>query len=99
MRLSQAAAIAFSPDPLKPDEAARRLSISKGRSMNRAAAFRQTDVTRAVRAATIAGLCVSAVKIAPDGTIEVLTAQSAPAETDPLGEWKANRDARRASRN
>jgi hypothetical protein len=66
--------------------------------MTRAVAFRQADVIRAVRAATKAGIPVGGLRIAPDGTIEVL--QAAPAAGDDsataFAEWKAKRDARRA---
>jgi hypothetical protein len=46
--------------------------------MSRAPTFRQRDVSRAVRAATTAGLKVSAVKIDPQtGMIEIVTGKSA----------------------
>jgi hypothetical protein len=49
--------------------------------------FKQRDVSRAIRAATAAGLHVSAVKVNPqDGTIEIVTLGSA-------GQDSAARDA------
>jgi hypothetical protein len=41
--------------------------------MGRAAAFKLSDVQRAVKAVKAAGLRVHAVEVAPDGTIRVLT--------------------------
>jgi hypothetical protein len=67
--------------------------------LRRQVAFRQADVTRAARGAANAGLRVSSIKIAPDGAIEILTAEPAPELTDAFGEWKAKRDARRPQRN
>jgi hypothetical protein len=67
--------------------------------LRREVAFRQADVTRAARGAAAAGLCVSSIKIGPDGVIEVLTTQAAPELTDAFDEWKAKRDARRPARN
>jgi hypothetical protein len=61
-----------------------------------AATFRQSDVTRAVRAARAVGLAVLATEIAPDGTIR-LVHEADPAKnspSDPFDQWKASRDAR-----
>lgn len=52
------------------------------------ATFKQTDVTRAVKAVQAAGLEVSGVETAPDGTIRVLTSKCAPVPTSALEEWK-----------
>ena len=64
-----------------------------------AAAFRQVDVTRAVRGAAAAGLRVSGIKIGPDGGIEILTGDAPSVEVNVFSEWKAKRDARRSQRN
>jgi hypothetical protein len=63
------------------------------------AAFRQVDVTRAVRGATAAGLHVSSIKIGPDGGIEILTGGAPRVEVDVFSDWKAKRDARSSQRN
>jgi hypothetical protein len=65
----------------------------------RASAFRQSDITRANRGAVKAGLAVRAVRIAPDGSIEVLTGEEEASLNDAFGEWKAKKDARGAQGN
>ena len=67
--------------------------------IRRQAAFRQADVTRAVRGAANAGLRVSGIKINPDGAIEILTAESVVVSSDAFSEWKTKRDARPSQRN
>lgn len=47
--------------------------------MTRAARFSQADLTRAMKAAEKAGLCVAGYEIKPDGTIAVLTGAAVPA--------------------
>lgn len=53
--------------------------------MKRAATIRQGDVSRAIRAATAAGLQIARVEIAPDGNVTIVTpagdAQDAPEPT------------------
>lgn len=53
-----------------------------------AAAFRQADVARAVRAVRAAQITISGVEIAPDGTIRVLTAPAAQEPASPFDAWK-----------
>jgi len=50
--------------------------------MTRAAAFKLSDIQRAVKAVQAAGLKVHAVEVAPDGTIRVLTSRAAGATQD-----------------
>jgi hypothetical protein len=59
----------------------------------RANSFRQADVTRASRGAVKAGLTVRAVRISPDGSIEVLTGGEEAPLNDAFGKWKAKKDA------
>ena len=54
------------------------------------AAFRQSDVTRAVRAVRAAGLPVSGVKIdVRTGAIEVVTGNDQGQDSAPLDSWMA----------
>lgn len=46
----------------------------------RPARFRESDITRAIRAFEKAGLCVSRAKIAPDGSIEVVAGEPEKAD-------------------
>ena len=54
--------------------------------MARAAAFRQADLTRALKAAADAGLTVAGYEIEPSGKIAVLTAR-APITPSKSNEW------------
>lgn len=58
----------------------------------RHAAFRQVDVSRAVKGVKAAGIAVGAVEILPDGRI-VVKSKSDDAETgvSALAQWEANR--------
>lgn len=68
--------------------------------MARPLAFRQGDVARALKAAKSAGITVARYEIDAEGKIVVFAGEptSASMQTDPLDEWKARRDARRAQR-
>ena len=50
------------------------------------ARFRQSDLTRAVKAAEKAGLCVGRVRIEPDGAIEIIAGEP---DKDNNGNWFA----------
>jgi hypothetical protein len=52
----------------------------------RPAAFRQRDLTRAVKAVVVAGLQVSGVRIDPQGVIEVVTANRVTQDSIPPAE-------------
>lgn len=52
------------------------------------ATFKQTDAVRAVKAVQAAGLEVSGVDFAPDGTIRVQTSKCSPVPASPFDEWK-----------
>lgn len=61
----------------------------RGSGVSRGATVRQADLDRALRTATKHGLTVASYKIGPDGSIEVLTVEGAPAQRDELAEWRA----------
>jgi hypothetical protein len=46
--------------------------------------FRQRDLTRAIRAVTVAGVSIARVEIGPDGKIVVVTQQPAVSSRDDL---------------
>ena len=52
-------------------------------------AFRQRDVTRAVKAVIAAGLHVAGVKVSAQGDIEVLTNDANVQDPTPLDTWMA----------
>jgi hypothetical protein len=51
--------------------------------------FRQRDISRAIRGATAAGLTVSAVRINPQGAIEVVIGKLEAQDPAPLDTWVA----------
>lgn len=54
----------------------------------RRSAFKQADLTRALRAGRDAGLCITRYGIAPDGNIVIATdAAKTPANSDGSNEW------------
>ena len=56
--------------------------------------FRQSDVTRAVKVVTAAGIKVSKVEISPDGKVAILFASGDfEAPIDPVDEWEAKKNA------
>jgi hypothetical protein len=57
-------------------------------------AFRQRDVTRAVKAVIAAGLHVAGVKVSAQGDIEVLTNDAKVQDPTPLDSWMAHHDPR-----
>jgi hypothetical protein len=62
--------------------------------MSRKVAFRQADVERAFKAAKAVGYSHPTVEIAPDGTLRVLTVETAPQQVAPpsaLDGWRAKR--------
>lgn len=54
--------------------------------MTARAAFKQSDVTRAVNGVAAAGLAVARVRIAPDGSIEIVAGEPDKADN---GNWFA----------
>lgn len=57
------------------------------------AAFRQVDLTRAVKGAIAGGLPVVRSEISSDGSIRLWHTETKP-ETNPLADWKATRENR-----
>lgn len=59
-------------------------------------AFKQHDLTRAIKANLAAGLTIRATRVDPDGTIHVLTdcGPSTVPAPDPLEAWKATKRAK-----
>ena len=55
------------------------------------AAFRQCDVSRAVKAAKACGLAVTGLEITPAGVIRVLTATPEAPQGGALDQWRAAR--------
>lgn len=56
-------------------------------------AFRQSDVTRAMKAAKACGLDVVRTEIGPDGRIVLIHAAEVTSAASPFDEWKAERHA------
>lgn len=59
---------------------------------------RRPSVDRYLKEAAKHGLRITSIKIGVDGSIELLTTDSAPAVIDSFAQRKAERDARRAQR-
>jgi hypothetical protein len=57
-------------------------------------AFRQRDVTRAVKAVIAAGLHVAGVKVSAQGDIEVVTGDEKSHGLTPLDRWMASHGSR-----
>jgi L-lactate utilization protein LutC len=55
-------------------------------------AFRQSDITRAIKAAKAAGMTVATCEISRDGAIVISEGPSKP--LDPLEAWKVSREGR-----
>jgi hypothetical protein len=65
--------------------------------MTRRAAFRQTDVSRAVRGATAAGVSIARIEVDASGKIVIIAGALAHSTVeDDYAAWKAKRDARTA---
>lgn len=58
--------------------------------------FRITDVKRAVKGATTAGLAIARVEIDADGRIILVTGSPQPEPATPFDAWKAKKNARPA---
>lgn len=54
--------------------------------MTARAAFKQSDLDRAIKCAVRAGLTVAAVRLAPDGAVEIVTA---PPQDGDMEDWRA----------
>ena len=57
--------------------------------MKRRAAFRQADLTRALKAAKNAGVEIASIRVEPDGTIHIVAGGPEPAATNDLDRWLA----------
>jgi hypothetical protein len=57
----------------------------------RPAAFRQSDLQRALQAAKAAGLQVSRIEVEPTGKITIFIGAHATVAEAPLDQWMANR--------
>ena len=60
------------------------------------AQFRASDVTRAIKAVRKAGQMVTSTEITRDGTIRIITGDSAEPNPQAFDRWKAKRDAHSA---
>ena len=59
--------------------------------------FRQADISRAVKGATVARLVIGRVEIDQDGKIVIVSGEGKPKEAvTPLDAWKARKNARQA---
>lgn len=66
-------------------------AVRTARRARRQPRTRKADVQRAISAVEQAGLKITGVKVAPDGTVTVLTGQPTVEQPQPLDQWLANR--------
>jgi len=68
--------------------------LAENRTMARRTPFRQSDLSRVLKAALSAGVPLSRVEIDPDGKIVLVAVGERRELTSDFDAWKAKRDAR-----